>query len=82
MRVLFSRNFAYAKFRENKPLAKISEFTVNHALISIQNMHHTRWNVTALPLSKDFKVIQISIFNDLCGNDYDVEGVIEKENRK
>ena len=25
---LFSRNFAYAKFRENKTLAKISEFTV------------------------------------------------------
>ena len=24
-----SRNFAYAKFRENKTLAKISEFTVN-----------------------------------------------------
>ena len=24
----FSRNFAYAKFRENKTLAKISEFTV------------------------------------------------------
>ena len=28
MRTLFSRNFAYAKFRENKILAKISEFTV------------------------------------------------------
>ena len=28
-RVLFSRNFAYAKFRENKVLAKISEFTVH-----------------------------------------------------
>ena len=27
-RVLFSRNFAYAKFRENKTLAKISESTV------------------------------------------------------
>ena len=27
-RNLFSRNFAYAKFRENKNLAKISEFTV------------------------------------------------------
>ena len=27
-RVLFSRNFPYAKFRENKVLAKISEFTV------------------------------------------------------
>ena len=26
--ILFSRNFAYAKFRENKILAKISEFTV------------------------------------------------------
>ena len=26
-RVLFSRNFAYAKFRENKILAQISEFT-------------------------------------------------------
>ena len=26
---LFSRNFAYAKFRENKVLAKISEFTVH-----------------------------------------------------
>ena len=25
---LFSRNFAYAKFRKNKTLAKISEFTV------------------------------------------------------
>ena len=25
---LFSRNFAYAKFRENKVLAKIFEFTV------------------------------------------------------
>ena len=25
---LFSRNFAYAKFHENKILAKISEFTV------------------------------------------------------
>ena len=28
-RILFSRNFAYAKFRENKTLAKNSEFTVN-----------------------------------------------------
>ena len=28
MRILFSRSFAYAKFRENKTLAKISEFTV------------------------------------------------------
>ena len=30
MRILFIRNFAYAyaKFRENKTLAKISEFTV------------------------------------------------------
>ena len=28
MRILFSRNFAYAKFLENKVLAKISEFTV------------------------------------------------------
>ena len=28
MRILFSRNFAYAKFRENKTLAKVSEFTV------------------------------------------------------
>ena len=27
-RILISRNFAYAKFRENKILAKISEFTV------------------------------------------------------
>ena len=27
-RILFSRNFAYAKFRENLTLAKISEFTV------------------------------------------------------
>ena len=27
-RVLFSRNFAHAKFRENRILAKISEFTV------------------------------------------------------
>ena len=31
-RVLFSRNFAYVKFRENKVLAKISEFTVNEAV--------------------------------------------------
>ena len=28
-RILFSRNFAYAKFRENKTLVKISEFTVH-----------------------------------------------------
>ena len=27
MRILFSRNFAYAKFCENKTLANISEFT-------------------------------------------------------
>ena len=27
-RVLFSQNIAYAKFRENKTLAKISEYTV------------------------------------------------------
>ena len=29
MRILFSRNLAYAKFRENKTLVKISEFTVH-----------------------------------------------------
>ena len=29
VRILFSRNFAYAKFPEIKTLAKISEFTVN-----------------------------------------------------
>ena len=28
MRILFSRNFAYAKFRENNTIAKISKFTV------------------------------------------------------
>ena len=28
MRILFTRNLAYAKFRENKTLAKISEFTI------------------------------------------------------
>ena len=28
MRALFSRNFAYAKFRDDKVLVKISEFTV------------------------------------------------------
>ena len=28
-RVLFSQNFAYAKFRKNITLAKISEFTVS-----------------------------------------------------
>ena len=32
-RVLFSRNFAYAKFRENKTLAKISEFTVSLSFV-------------------------------------------------
>ena len=37
-RVLFSRNFAYVKFHENKTLAKISEFTVF--------LHH--FNVTSL----------------------------------
>ena len=31
-RVLFSRNFAYAKFREIKVLAKFSEFTVHHTV--------------------------------------------------
>ena len=29
-RILFSRNFAYVKFCENKIFAKISEFTVLH----------------------------------------------------
>ena len=28
-RVIFSRNFAYSKFHENKTLAKIFEFTVD-----------------------------------------------------
>ena len=39
-RVLFSRYFAYAKFRDNKTLAKISEFTVSSnetVLLSTQN---------------------------------------------
>ena len=34
--VLFSRNFAYAKFRENKVPAKISEFTV---YLSMEQSH-------------------------------------------
>ena len=42
-RVLFSRNFVYAKFRENKPLAKISEFTlwltdIDSSCFSVANM--------------------------------------------
>ena len=32
-RISFSRNFAYAKFHENKTLAKISEFTVLNVLV-------------------------------------------------
>ena len=35
-RVLFSRNFSHAKFRENKVLARISEFTVMHDLLITQ----------------------------------------------
>ena len=35
-RVLFSRNLAYAKFRENKTLAKISEFTVTFTFQEFQ----------------------------------------------
>ena len=34
VKILFSRNFAYAKFHENKTLAKISGFTVvGHILL-------------------------------------------------
>ena len=39
VRILFSRNFAYAKFRENKTLAKISEFTVMAACIRISTYY-------------------------------------------
>ena len=35
MRDLISRNFAYAKFRKNKTLTKISEFTVGLRLESL-----------------------------------------------
>ena len=34
---LFSRNLASAKFRENKPLAKVSEFTGPHNIVGIQH---------------------------------------------
>ena len=32
--ILFTRNFAYAKFRDNKTLAKISELTVGFGFYS------------------------------------------------
>ena len=32
LKILFSRNFAYAKFCENKTLTKISKFTVQNIL--------------------------------------------------
>ena len=34
--ILFSRNFAYAKFRENKTVAKIFQFTVYGAQLDQQ----------------------------------------------
>ena len=37
VRILYSRNFAHAKFRENKNLAKISKFTVCNCNISEPN---------------------------------------------
>ena len=40
-RILFSQNFAYAKFRENKTLAKISEFTVCVKLVKILTPFHS-----------------------------------------
>ena len=43
MRILFSRNFAYGMFRENKNLAKIYEFTV---------LPYVMWSIILiLPLS-------------------------------
>ena len=39
---LISRNFAYAKFRENKALAKISEFTVFNCIDLDNNLINER----------------------------------------
>ena len=39
--ILFSRNFAYAKFRENKTLAKISEITVYQPSFITKMKRHT-----------------------------------------
>ena len=47
-RALFSRNFAYAKSRENEILAKISEFTVLFFLIEI-----TQWSALARQAMKN-----------------------------
>ena len=48
--ILFSRNLAYAKFRENKTLLKISEFTVLATTLlseSLMVTHHydENWNL-------------------------------------
>ena len=56
MRVLFSRNFAYAKFRENKTLAKISKLTVLF-FCTIQERKKAFFENTIFALVKVFKII-------------------------
>ena len=49
-RILFSRNFAYAKFHENKTLAKCSEFT----LYSLREKPIADNHLGTLPLIAEF----------------------------
>ena len=51
-RILFSRNFAYGKFGENKTLMKISEFTV---LRRKSLKHNILMKCTTLPVSDHLK---------------------------
>ena len=46
--VIFSRNFAYAKFHENKTLVKISQFTV------LESSHFAKVCIKESTVLKDF----------------------------
>ena len=65
-RVLFSRNFAYAKFRKNKTLAKISKFKVPHIHYLTLHVHCVHSYLEILFPHELLKVLLNSIFtNDL-----------------
>ena len=68
VRILFSRNLAYAKFCENKNLAKISEFTVNNErtdlTVAFRYLHHNyQTTKETQPSTKETEIFTPTMLN-------------------
>ena len=61
---LFSRNFAYEKFRENKTLAKISKSTVKFPMVSLKTEVEEQIDQQGIELNFHFHVHSVWIYQN------------------